>query len=309
MLLKHRCTLQEMTQPLLGQSFLPRLMLSHREATNNKVYQLSGAHNAPLLYHNFWGWRCVNRQRKYQFHGQPPAGITSQCPDIFQTMQPRRIKWSRQQIAVERFSITSTRLWRNRRTSRCDIFFLFLISFLLYAVPEMFLFLYPVSSNFSSLFFFAALPQFISLCLFCSLNHSFLFRSIYLPSLPCLLLALRGLSEKIGSLVPKADGQPNDPGVKGELSRQTFFVSWSSIPFTWTYSVGRKTVKLAPWANSTCFHVLNLSPNQSLDLTKRTMVHEGPLSWKMNKEKTIGLWSARLRHLRFLMKRLTSELN
>lgn len=191
---------------------------------SSKVYQLSGARHAPLLDRNFWGWGCVNGQRKYQFHGQPPTEITSPCPNIFQTTQPRRIKWSRQQIAVERFSITSTRLWRNRRTSRCDIFFLFLISFLLYAVPETFLFLYPVSSNFSPLFFFpTALPQFISQCLFCSLNHSFLFRSTYLSSLPSFLLAVRGLSEKIGSFVPKADGQPNDPGVKGELSQWTFF--------------------------------------------------------------------------------------
>ena len=28
--------------------------------------------------------------------------------------------------------------------------------------------------------------------------------------------------------------------------------------------------------------------DQNLDLTKRTMVHEGPLSWKVNKDKTIG---------------------
>lgn len=48
-------------------------------------------------------------------------------------------------------------------------------------------------------------------------------------------------------------------------------------------------VKLAPCSSSTCLYELNLSPNQNLDLTKRTMVHEGPLSWKMNKEKTIGL--------------------
>lgn len=122
MVLKHRCTLQEMTQPLLGLSFLPWLRVPHREATNNKVYQLPGPHNAPVLYHNFWGGRCVNGQRKCQFHGQPPAGITSQCPNIFQIMQLRRRKWSRQQIAVERFSITSTRLWRDLRTSRCDIF-------------------------------------------------------------------------------------------------------------------------------------------------------------------------------------------
>lgn len=35
--------------------------------------------------------------------------------------------------------------------------------------------------------------------------------------------------------------------------------------------------------------VLNVAPVQNLDLTKRTMVHEGPLSWKVNKDKTIGL--------------------
>lgn len=29
--------------------------------------------------------------------------------------------------------------------------------------------------------------------------------------------------------------------------------------------------------------------HQYLDLTKKTMVHEGPLSWKVNKDKTIGL--------------------
>ncbi|TNN30212.1 Rho guanine nucleotide exchange factor 12 [Liparis tanakae] len=28
---------------------------------------------------------------------------------------------------------------------------------------------------------------------------------------------------------------------------------------------------------------------KNLDLTKRTLVHEGPLSWKVNKDKTIGL--------------------
>lgn len=27
---------------------------------------------------------------------------------------------------------------------------------------------------------------------------------------------------------------------------------------------------------------------QNLDLTKKTMVHEGPLLWKVNKDKTIG---------------------
>lgn len=27
---------------------------------------------------------------------------------------------------------------------------------------------------------------------------------------------------------------------------------------------------------------------QNLDLTKRTMVHEGPLSWRVNKDKRIG---------------------
>lgn len=31
------------------------------------------------------------------------------------------------------------------------------------------------------------------------------------------------------------------------------------------------------------------APPQNLDLTKRRMVHEGPLSWKVNKDKTIGL--------------------
>lgn len=29
---------------------------------------------------------------------------------------------------------------------------------------------------------------------------------------------------------------------------------------------------------------------QNLDLTKRTMVHEGPLSWRVNKDKRIGRW-------------------
>lgn len=29
---------------------------------------------------------------------------------------------------------------------------------------------------------------------------------------------------------------------------------------------------------------------QNLDLTKRTMVHEGPLSWRVNKDKRIGTW-------------------
>ena len=28
--------------------------------------------------------------------------------------------------------------------------------------------------------------------------------------------------------------------------------------------------------------------NQNLDLTKGKMVHEGPLSWKVNKDKSIG---------------------
>lgn len=28
---------------------------------------------------------------------------------------------------------------------------------------------------------------------------------------------------------------------------------------------------------------------QNLDLTKKTLIHEGPLSWKVNKDKTIGL--------------------
>lgn len=36
-------------------------------------------------------------------------------------------------------------------------------------------------------------------------------------------------------------------------------------------------------------HVLCL---QNLDLTKRNMVHEGPLSWKVNKEKTIGVYTS-----------------
>lgn len=36
-------------------------------------------------------------------------------------------------------------------------------------------------------------------------------------------------------------------------------------------------------------HVLCL---QNLDLTKRKMVHEGPLSWKVNKEKTIGVYTS-----------------
>lgn len=29
---------------------------------------------------------------------------------------------------------------------------------------------------------------------------------------------------------------------------------------------------------------------QNLDLTKRAMVHEGPLSWRVNKDKRIGTW-------------------
>lgn len=33
---------------------------------------------------------------------------------------------------------------------------------------------------------------------------------------------------------------------------------------------------------------LNSLHTQNLDLTKKKMVHEGPLSWKVNKDKTIG---------------------
>lgn len=59
-------------------SIIFALTKSPTQGGSSKVYQLSGARHAPLLYHNFWGWRCVNGQRKYQFHGQPPAEITSQ---------------------------------------------------------------------------------------------------------------------------------------------------------------------------------------------------------------------------------------
>lgn len=35
---------------------------------------------------------------------------------------------------------------------------------------------------------------------------------------------------------------------------------------------------------------LNSLHTQNLDLTKKKMVHEGPLSWKVNKDKTIGMF-------------------
>ena len=103
---------------------------SHRDnALTIKYNQLLWAHNAPLIYHNFWERWCVNGQWKYQFPGQPPppprneeASLLIRCHNIFQRTQRRRTKWSRRQTAVERSSITSTRLWRNLRTSRCDVF-------------------------------------------------------------------------------------------------------------------------------------------------------------------------------------------
>lgn len=77
--------------------------------------------------------------------------------------------------------------------------------------------------------FFPALPQFIFslpallprqwLPLKEHLLIHFFFLSVFLHFLP---LEVGGLSEKIGPLLPKADGQPHDPGAKGELSARPF---------------------------------------------------------------------------------------
>lgn len=51
-------------------------------------------------------------------------------------------------------------------------------------------------------------------------QHSCFYPSVLLS----VLLEIGGLSEKIGPVLLKADRQPNDPGVKGELTTQTFFL-------------------------------------------------------------------------------------
>uniref|UniRef100_A0A674MVM1 Rho guanine nucleotide exchange factor (GEF) 12a n=1 Tax=Takifugu rubripes TaxID=31033 RepID=A0A674MVM1_TAKRU len=48
--------------------------------------------------------------------------------------------------------------------------------------------------------------------------------------------------------------------------------------------------------------------NQNLDLTKRTMVHEGPLSWKMNKDKTIELYTLLLEDILVLLQKQDERL-
>uniref|UniRef100_H3CQS1 Rho guanine nucleotide exchange factor 12 n=1 Tax=Tetraodon nigroviridis TaxID=99883 RepID=H3CQS1_TETNG len=47
---------------------------------------------------------------------------------------------------------------------------------------------------------------------------------------------------------------------------------------------------------------------KNLDLTKRTMVHEGPLSWKMNKEKTIELYTLLLEDILVLLQKQDERL-
>uniref|UniRef100_A0AAQ4R329 Rho guanine nucleotide exchange factor 12 n=2 Tax=Gasterosteus aculeatus aculeatus TaxID=481459 RepID=A0AAQ4R329_GASAC len=47
---------------------------------------------------------------------------------------------------------------------------------------------------------------------------------------------------------------------------------------------------------------------QNLDLTKRTMVHEGPLSWKVNKDKTIELYTLLLQDILVLLQKQDERL-
>ncbi|XP_056905599.1 rho guanine nucleotide exchange factor 12 isoform X2 [Takifugu flavidus] len=47
---------------------------------------------------------------------------------------------------------------------------------------------------------------------------------------------------------------------------------------------------------------------KNLDLTKRTMVHEGPLSWKMNKDKTIELYTLLLEDILVLLQKQDERL-
>lgn len=47
---------------------------------------------------------------------------------------------------------------------------------------------------------------------------------------------------------------------------------------------------------------------KSLDLTKRTMVHEGPLSWKVNKDKTIELYTILLEDIMVLLQKQDERL-
>lgn len=74
---------------------------------------------------------------------------------------------------------------------------------------------------------------------------------------------------------------------------------WINLIFVWSSFYLRRNVELSLALLITAGHILcylclwpmkwiSSCHFQNLDLTKRKMVHEGPLSWKINKDKTIG---------------------
>lgn len=42
------------------------------------------------------------------------------------------------------------------------------------------------------------------------------------------------------------------------------------------------------YGDADVYHFVFCLSSQSLDLTSKRMIHEGPLTWKVNKDKTLG---------------------